>query len=164
MTDRLERAPLPVCSRADVDRYVGLLAQRFGDRLVSVVLFGSRARAQARPESDIDLLVVIRDLPRNRWQRYEGFADLAREVSPDFAAMLALILATPEEAGNVKPYYLGMLSGHEILYDRDAFFAGVLERLRGRLAELGSRRYVDPDGYEYWDLKPDWKPGGVVEL
>jgi hypothetical protein len=64
----------------------------------------------------------------------------------------------------VKPYYLGMLSEHEILYDRDAFFAGVLDRLRQRLAELGSRRYVDRDGYEYWDSKPDWKPGDIVKL
>ena len=60
--------------------------------------------------------------------------------------MVTLILATPEEAV------------------RDGFFAAVLDRLRQRLAELGSRRCVDPDGYEYWDLKPDWKPGDVVEL
>ncbi len=44
------------------------------------------------------------------------------------------------------------------------FFASVLERLRRRLAELGARRYVDEDGYEYWELKPDWKPGDVVRL
>jgi hypothetical protein len=59
---------------------------------------------------------------------------------------------------------LGMLSGYEILFDREHFFASVLDRLRRRLAELGSRRYVDADGYEYWDLKPDWKPGDVVKL
>jgi hypothetical protein len=57
-----------------------------------------------------------------------------------------------------------MLSGHVILGDEGGFFAGVLERLRRWLTELGSRRYVDPDGYEYRDLKPDWKPGDVVEL
>jgi hypothetical protein len=33
-----------------------------------------------------------------------------------------------------------------------------------RLAELGSKRLVDKDGYEYWDLKPDLKPGEAVEL
>ena len=159
-----ESVALPEYSRAEVYRYLRLLAQRFGDRLVTVVLFGSWARGEARPVSDIDLLVVIRGLPRNRWERYSGFREMAREVSNDFAEMVSLVLATPEEAAHVKPYYLGMLSGHEILYDRDGFFAGVLERLRRRLAELGSRRYVDPDGYEYWDLKPDWKLGDVVEL
>ncbi len=78
--------------------------------------------------------------------------------------MLAPILLTPEEAARVKPYYLGMLSGHAILCDRGDFFAGVLRRLERRLDELGARRYVDQDGYEYWDLKPDWKPGDVVTL
>jgi hypothetical protein len=64
----------------------------------------------------------------------------------------------------VKRYYLGMLSGHAIVRDEGRFIAGILDRLRQRLAELGSRRYVDDQGYEYWDLKPDWKPGDVVTL
>jgi hypothetical protein len=57
-----------------------------------------------------------------------------------------------------------MLAGHVILRDAADFYASVLERLRRRLDELGARRYVDEDGYEYWDLKPDWKPGDVVKL
>ena len=52
----------------------------------------------------------------------------------------------------------------QLPHDPQGFFAGVLERLRRRLHELGARRYVDEDGYEYWDLKPDWKPGDVVTL
>ena len=47
---------------------------------------------------------------------------------------------------------------------RDEFFATVLQHLEQRLAELGSERRVDKDGYEYWDLKPDFKPGEVIEL
>jgi predicted nucleotidyltransferase len=150
--------------RADLDRYVSLLGERFGDDLLSVVLFGSRARGETRPESDVDLLVVVRGLPRRRFERYDGLPDVARAVSDAFAQAAAPILLTPEEAERVKPYYLGMLLGHEILYDRDGFFAAILARLRERLTELGSRRYVDKDGYEYWDLKPDWKPGDVVRL
>lgn len=64
--------------REDLNRYVALLGERFGADLVSVVLFGSRARGEARPESDIDLLVVIRGLPRRRFERYDGSRDLAR--------------------------------------------------------------------------------------
>jgi len=36
------------------------LAAIYGDRLNAVVLFGSEARGDARAESDIDLLVVLR--------------------------------------------------------------------------------------------------------
>lgn len=143
-------------------QYLEGLGDRFGADLVSVVVFGSWARGDATPESDI--LIVARGLPTNRFERYRGLRDAARSVSNEFVEKVAPILATPEEAERVKPYYLGMLSGHEILRDTDGFFAAVLDRLRQRLAELGSRRYVDGDGYEYWDLKPDWKPGDVVTL
>jgi uncharacterized protein len=155
---------LPNALRADLERYVLALEQRFGSDLISVVLFGSWARGEARPASDFDVLIVVRGLPRNRFERYRGLRDVACEVSSEFAVAVAPILLTTEEAKHTKPYYLGMLSGYVILRDTDGFFASVLERLRRRLAELGSRRYVDPDGYEYWDLKPDWKPGDVVEL
>jgi predicted nucleotidyltransferase len=36
------------------------LAQALGDQLEQVVLYGSRARGEARPDSDIDVLVVVR--------------------------------------------------------------------------------------------------------
>ena len=36
-------------------------SRALGDQLVSMILFGSQARDQARPESDIDILVVVRD-------------------------------------------------------------------------------------------------------
>src|SRR5262245_53991204 len=97
---------LPEALVADLDRDVGLLESRFGHDLVSVVLFGSCARGEAQPESDIDLLVIIRGLPGNRRLRYEGFYELAREVSPDFSGDVSVILATPEEAIRVKPYYV----------------------------------------------------------
>lgn len=35
--------------------------QLYGERLVQLVLYGSQARGDATPESDIDVLVVLRD-------------------------------------------------------------------------------------------------------
>lgn len=143
---------------------MALLRNRVGAGLVSAVLFGSWARGEARAESDIDLLVVMRELPRSRLDRSGLLVGLAREVSDALADRIAPVALTPEEAARAKPFYLGMLSGHTIVVDEGGFFATVLRRLEQRLRELGSRRYVDEDGYEYWDLKPDWKPGEVVEL
>lgn len=155
---------LPEAFRADLDRYVRALEARFGPDLVSVVLFGSWARGEGRAESDIDLLVIIGSLTGGRFERYRPVRELVQEVSEELADRLSLIVSTPEGAKHVKPYYLGMLSGHVMLRDSGGFFAAVLERLQRKLRELGARRYVDDDGYEYWDLKPDWKPGDVVTL
>ena len=41
------------------------LRRQLGVRLRAVVLFGSRARGDARPDSDIDVLVVADGLPRD---------------------------------------------------------------------------------------------------
>lgn len=36
------------------------LESHYGDRLVQMILFGSQARGDARPDSDIDVLVVLK--------------------------------------------------------------------------------------------------------
>lgn len=50
-----------------------------------------------------------------------------------------------------------------LLYDREGFFAGMLQRLRSRLAELGAQR-KQLGRLRYWDLKPDFQLGEVIEL
>jgi len=50
-----------------------------------------------------------------------------------------------------------------LLYDRDAFFAGILQRLRARLAALGAERRRR-GRTRYWILKRDFRPGEVIEL
>jgi len=43
----------------------------------------------------------------------------------------------------------------EILYDKGAFFQGVLDEMRACMREYGSRRIWLEGGW-YWDLKPDY--------
>jgi predicted nucleotidyltransferase len=43
-------------------RFRRAVAAQFGDRLERVVLFGSRARGDARPDSDYDVAVFLRDM------------------------------------------------------------------------------------------------------
>jgi uncharacterized protein len=48
----------------------------YGDRLARVVLFGSRARGDAEPDSDYDVAVFLRDMP-DRFAEMNRLADLS---------------------------------------------------------------------------------------
>ena len=64
------------------------LRAQHGDRLRGVVLYGSEARGQARPDSDIDVLVLLegpvdygRDLEANLDALYPLSLELGRRIS-----------------------------------------------------------------------------------
>ncbi len=50
---------LTAAERQAVDEFVAELRKRYGSRIVDVQLFGSRARGEGGPESDLDLLIVV---------------------------------------------------------------------------------------------------------
>lgn len=144
--------------------FLRVLQRRYKTNLVSMVLFGSAVKGRMRPDSDIDLLVVAGHLPKSRLDRHRPMRQAARRVSKTFAQKVSVIPLTPQEAATTKPFYLGMLGAHARLFDRGDFFEGVLTRLQRRLKTLGAKRYEEPDGDEYWILKPDAKPGERIVL
>lgn len=151
--------------------YAEAVEALLGESLVSVVLFGSVARGEATPLSDIDVLVVAEGLPPDRWARRDRLEPATEALRPRLDALRAQgiltdILAlykTPAEASRFRPLYLDMTEDAILLYDRDGFFAGVLEGVRASLRRLGSRR-LTRGGIRYWDLKPDYKPGEVFTI
>jgi predicted nucleotidyltransferase len=50
------------------------MQRHYGERLVSLTVFGSVGRGTPRPDSDIDLLLVVKDLPVGRIARVKEFA------------------------------------------------------------------------------------------
>jgi predicted nucleotidyltransferase len=73
---------LRVVQRAALDRLVALTRALLGARLERIALFGSRARGDAEEDSDIDLLVLVRDEPTagDRTRLSALAADLAVET------------------------------------------------------------------------------------
>ncbi|WP_247872356.1 nucleotidyltransferase domain-containing protein [Azospirillum sp. TSO35-2] len=72
--------PILARFRADLDR-------AYGRRLEKVVLFGSRARGDARPDSDYDVAVFLKDLT-DRWREADRIAGIASEVLDDTGAVI----------------------------------------------------------------------------
>ena len=138
-----------------------------GSRLRSLVLFGSVARGQSTARSDIDLLVVAAGFPHSLVERRRPLLaawSLARDRYALPAVEWNLVTKTPEEARYHSPLYLDIVEDGVLLVDRDAFFETVLDAMRARMRELGSRRVFLDDGSWYWDLKPDFRFGEVVEI
>ena len=157
--------------QAAAERYAVLLRRSLGRNLVSVVLFGSVARGEARPESDIDLLIVAEELPLGRFSRLRLLEDVDREFERELHRLHSLglhprparLLRTRNEAARIVPMYLDFVEDARLLYDRDDFFRSVLVRLEASLKRLGAERRV-AGLTRYWVLKPDLRPGEVIEL
>ena len=143
---------------------IKVLKGHYGERLVSVLIYGSYGRGKATPESDLDLLLVINGLPPSRAERVEEFISKVEDkLEGEGLPYLSVVLKTPGEACRGSPLFLDMVEDAEILYDKEGFFQGILDRLRARLKELGAKRIFKGTRW-YWVLKPDLKPGEVFEI
>lgn len=143
----------------------------YGERLVSLAVFGSVARGTPRFDSDLDCLLVVRDLPRGRMRRVEEFeaveshlADLLETLARrGVTTRLSPVFKTPEEVERGSLLFLDLTEEAELVYDPVGFLAKYLDGLRERLKQLGARR-VWRGNVWHWVLKPDLQPGEVFDL
>jgi predicted nucleotidyltransferase len=76
-------------------RFRAALDALYGERIERVVLFGSRARGDAREDSDWDLAVFLHDLTEY-WREADRIADITTDILYDTGAV---INALPFRAG-----------------------------------------------------------------
>jgi uncharacterized protein len=77
-------------------RFRAAVSEIYGDRLERVVLFGSRARGDAKPDSDYDVAVFLRDMA-DRFAEMNRLADLSTQILDEAGAF---IHAMPYRAGS----------------------------------------------------------------
>jgi predicted nucleotidyltransferase len=115
------------------------LRAQFGGELVSVVIYGSYARAEADAGSDIDLLVVVPNLP-HEWRDIFAMEDELMRAGLDLGRRVDLRLVEPEGAHAVSwaaPFMLEVYDAHRVLLDTKGFFAAEMRRFEAVMRERG---------------------------
>jgi len=107
------------------------LRDRFGDKLVAVALFGSTARGEARENSDLDFLVVLRGIPWSLSRRYSAYKPIYEAVRPKDVSVIDVDeeIITDEKA-ELLPVMLNVIKDAKILYDPENKLSSFLKRHR----------------------------------
>jgi predicted nucleotidyltransferase len=89
---------MPASAAADpvLKRFRAALDALYGERIERVVLFGSRARGDARDDSDYDVAVFLNDLA-DRWQEVDRIVPLVTDVLYEDGAFIHVM---PHRAGS----------------------------------------------------------------
>jgi predicted nucleotidyltransferase len=164
MIDNME---VPSDYKQILDTFRRKLLTRFKDDLISLILFGSVARGAARNNSDIDVLIILKDAPDSYYERLQPVVDIELEMRNDAEGMppvLSSMILSLDEAKQNRNIFLDMIDDSIILYDTDNFFKNRLSELKKRLDQLGSKKIKLDNDTWYWNLKPDSEAGEVIEL
>lgn len=81
MAPRIRKAHLTAKEQKALQEFVSRVKTLTGKNLVSVRLFGSKARGDFRKYSDIDVLIVVH---RSSWRLKNAIWDLAYDVNLEF--------------------------------------------------------------------------------
>jgi uncharacterized protein len=152
---------------------VGGLLEKLGHRRPAIALFGSTARHEYGPESDIDLLVVAdfeSDDPKQWMESLEPIRAACEAIAfrqwkqTRVVHSVHFVPFRPEQLVDPGPLFLDLTEDAILIEDPQGVLADALGRLRARLKQLGARRLRDSQGFRYWELRPGARAGEVVEV
>ena len=80
------------------------LEQEYGERLVQVLLFGSQARGDAEPDSDIDVMVILRDTV-DSCTEINHISSFLTVLCLDYAVLVSCVFASEAQFQSKKDSY-----------------------------------------------------------
>ncbi len=128
--------------------------QQLGERLVALVLFGSRARGDHHSDSDWDLLLVAKALPVKAFERH---LYLKRMLPDLWRGQVSILAKTPIELEScLSSLFLDISLDGVILADTNGYMTKRLADLRQMIQSKGLRRdRRDQDFVWHWHQQPD---------
>lgn len=97
--------PLSANERQAVAKFVDRLHHRYPKRILQSVLFGSKARGDSGPSSDIDILIIVDD---EDWQFQHAISTLAARMSLEYDVLIAPRVIGHERWERIKRHGFGL--------------------------------------------------------
>jgi len=96
---RLEVRQMDSQSEAVALEVKAALAHAYGDRLAALYVFGSRARGDHQPDSDLDLAVILRNVPSSLASVDDALLDVTYSIEIDHAVHIQAWALAADDAG-----------------------------------------------------------------
>jgi len=140
-------------------KIVNSYKEYLGDRLISIVLFGSFARGDAKETSDYDLFIVAEGLPAKPLKR---ILFVRAPLKGQFDERVSIISKTPQEMmEHFPPLFLDLGLDGIILFDRGGFFKNLQVKIKKIIEQAGlqRKRWI---GEFYWEWQTPPQKGWEI--
>jgi predicted nucleotidyltransferase len=86
---------IPSDRKEILEKFVTEISQALGSRVLGLYLFGSTAKGTARPESDMDILIIYTEMTER--ELLETAADISFEIACEHGQLIEVIPMAKEE-------------------------------------------------------------------
>ncbi|MEA1893829.1 MAG: nucleotidyltransferase domain-containing protein [Euryarchaeota archaeon] len=124
-------------------RIVDRIGDKLGEDVLSIVLFGSMIRREFIESSNIDMLVIARNLPDYWRGRYKILIELA-EIRSDHERPVHITLTYEYEMNasidQGAPLAFGLHDANRVIFGRDRFFEKLMRQLEDNMKRWGVKK------------------------
>jgi len=144
-----------------VQKLVGLILDYYSEALVSLVIYGSYARDEARLNSDIDLFIILTHKKGLKSTIELFYENIEKNIEAELTVLytkyginmdLSPFILSTEEANYFHTLYLDMIDNAELIYDKDNFFKQILNSVSELKTKYGYRKEPVSNTF-LWDIK-----------
>jgi len=122
-----------------VPELTDILKQKFSHDLLSVVLFGSFVKGTFTSTSDIDVLIICNNLPKDWRERDRMALELTEDIEIKHTIPIHMVLISKNEISHAiesaYPLMLEIYDANKIIYDKDNFFKQLMIKYEKNLSQ-----------------------------